>query len=72
MNGCQLCQLDLDHCHATLVEHDDGTFDCLAGCGRPRACHDVSLRCGELEGACPCSATDNGVRDAVATRTLAA
>lgn len=45
---CTTCELGLDHCHALLVEHDDGTATCLDGCGGPRAVHDDWVPCAEL------------------------
>ena len=43
--SCASCELDLEHCHADLVEHDDGTTTCLDGCDGPRAVHDVVVTC---------------------------
>jgi hypothetical protein len=40
MTGCTPCDLGLDHCHAPILEHPDGTFECIEGCGGPRAIHD--------------------------------
>lgn len=37
---CITCELGLHHCHAPIVEHDDGSYECVAGCGGPRAIHD--------------------------------
>jgi hypothetical protein len=55
MNGittCASCDLGLDHCHADLVEHGDGTTTCLDGCGGLRAVHDVLVSCGEVGMGC--------------------
>ena len=49
---CASCELDLEHCHADLVEHDDGTTTCLDGCGGPRAVHDTVVACGEVGMGC--------------------
>ena len=43
MTGCSTCDLGLEHCHAPIVEHRDGTYECLDGCGGPRAIHDDVL-----------------------------
>lgn len=43
MTGCTPCDLGLDHCHAPILEHLDGTFECVAGCGGPRSIHDDVL-----------------------------
>ena len=49
---CPSCELDLEHCHADLVEHDDGSTTCLDGCTGPRAVHDVVVRCAEVGMGC--------------------
>ena len=49
---CASCELDLEHCHADLVEHDDGTVTCLDGCGGPRTVHDVLVPCAEVGMGC--------------------
>jgi hypothetical protein len=46
--GCTTCELGLAHCHAPVVEHHDGTFECLDGCPGPRAVHDVVVACVEV------------------------
>ena len=46
--ACLSCDLDLEHCHAPLVAHDDGELSCLEACGGPRAVHDVVLACAEV------------------------
>jgi hypothetical protein len=36
MTSCSDCGLDVDHCHGTLVMHDDRTVDCTdAACDLP-------------------------------------
>lgn len=36
MSGCSDCGLEVDHCHGTLVVHDDRTVDCTgAACELP-------------------------------------
>lgn len=52
MPGCVTCELGLDHCHALLVEHDDGAAECLDGCGGPRAVHDDVVAGAEI--GCTC------------------
>ena len=48
MDTCTLCELDLDHCHAPVLLHDDGSGTCVDGCGRSLAAHDEVLACAEL------------------------
>ena len=50
--ACAACQLDLEHCHADLVVHDDGTTTCLDGCGGARTVHDLVVACGEVGMGC--------------------
>jgi hypothetical protein len=49
---CLTCDLGLHHCHAIVVRHDDGGFDCLDGCGGPLAVHDDVVDCVELGLSC--------------------
>lgn len=49
---CSTCDLGLEHCHALLVEHDDGTATCLDGCGGPRAVHDDTIPCAAADLGC--------------------
>ena len=36
MSRCSECGLEVDHCHGTLVVHDDNTVDCTeAACELP-------------------------------------
>jgi hypothetical protein len=44
---CAACELDLEHCHAVLLEHHDGTVTCVDGCGLPRLAHLDVLECAE-------------------------
>jgi hypothetical protein len=53
---CASCELDLEHCHADLVEHEDGSTTCLDGCDGPRAVHDVVVACAVVGMGC-CSDT---------------
>ena len=43
-----LCILDLDHCHAPVLLHHDGTGTCVDGCGRSLAAHDDVIDCIDL------------------------
>jgi hypothetical protein len=54
---CASCELDLEHCHADLVEHDDGSTTCLDGCRGPLAVHDLVIRCAEVGMGCCGEAT---------------
>lgn len=56
---CPACDLGLDHCHGTLVEHEDGTTTCLDGCGGPRAAHDEVVACETVGMGC-CGAGAGG------------
>lgn len=53
MSGCRRCEIDLLHCHGTLVRHEDGGWECsVDGCdGRPDV-HDLVLTCADLWGSC--------------------
>ncbi len=53
--ACSNCPVDLeraDHCHEPLVQHHDGTVECLDSCMLPRAAHDLVLGCAEVEDGC--------------------
>ena len=50
--ACAACELDLEHCHADLVEHDDGSTTCLDGCGGARAVHDLVVPCADVGMGC--------------------
>lgn len=49
---CAPCELELEHCHGLLVEHDDGTTTCLDGCGGLQAVHDDVAGCGAIGYGC--------------------
>jgi hypothetical protein len=48
MDTCTLCTLGLDHCHAPVLVHHDGTGTCVDGCGRPLSAHDDTIDCADL------------------------
>ena len=50
--ACAPCELDLEHCHADLVVHDDGSTTCLEGCGGARTVHDLVVACTEVGMGC--------------------
>jgi hypothetical protein len=46
MSGCRRCEIDVLHCHGTLVRHDDGGRECSAGgCSGDAVIHDLVLVC---------------------------
>jgi hypothetical protein len=56
---CLSCIADLDHCHGTLVLHEDEFTECT-----DPDCHDVDVirhalvvSCAEIDGGCHCTAT---------------
>jgi hypothetical protein len=53
MTACRRCEIDLMHCHGTLVRHDDGGWECSAAdCTGDVDTHDVVLVCADqLRGA---------------------
>jgi hypothetical protein len=54
MSGCSDCGLEVDHCHGTLVVHDDRTVDCTeAACELPDLLrHAFIVDCLEVLGDC--------------------
>lgn len=53
---CRSCLSGLDHCHGTLVTHENGDVDCTEACtDLDPARHRLHLGCAELDG-CPCPA----------------
>jgi len=53
VNGCRRCQIDVLHCHGTLVRHDDGGWECSArDCAGDVDAHDLVLTCADLWRAC--------------------
>jgi hypothetical protein len=56
---CRDCDDHLEHCHATSVEHADGTTECLADdpCRLAHALHRWPVACSDLPGACGCART---------------
>jgi hypothetical protein len=58
--------MGLDHCHGTVIEHPDGTFECTEGCEGGRAVHEELVTCGDLElGCCPTFVLDDDRRDVI-------
>jgi hypothetical protein len=56
--GCTDCLDDLLHCHATSLEHADGSTECTADtpCDLPHHLHEWQEPCSILEPPCPCAA----------------
>jgi hypothetical protein len=54
MSSCSDCGLEVDHCHGTLVVHDDRTVDCTdAACERPDLLrHAFIVDCFAVLGGC--------------------
>ena len=57
---CPECVDRLEHCHATSVEHVDGTTECLADrpCAVGHDLHDWRLRCSEVDPGCACARSE--------------
>ena len=53
MSGCRRCEVEVLHCHGTLVRHEDGGWECSAGeCPGYVDLHDLVLTCADLWGGC--------------------
>lgn len=53
MIACRRCEIDVLHCHGTLVRHDDGAWECSApGCAGDAAGHDFVLDCADVWSGC--------------------
>ena len=54
MSSCSDCGLEVDHCHGTLVVHDDRTLDCTdAACELPDLLrHPLIVDCVAVLGGC--------------------
>jgi hypothetical protein len=54
---CTRCGVGLDHCHGTLVFHDDGATECMDESCRDldRLRHDLVTGCDEIVGGCACT-----------------
>ena len=59
MINCRGCEPGIEHCHGTLVRHDDESWECTAGAdGAAEPCtgdvlaHDFVLSCGDLWAGC--------------------
>lgn len=47
---CPECTAGVDHCHGTLLLHDDGTEECSTpGCCGWWERHDLRVHCAELD-----------------------
>jgi hypothetical protein len=56
---CLSCRTELDHCHGTLVLHEDDFVECTeAGCRDfDRVRHTLTVACAEIDGECHCTVT---------------
>jgi hypothetical protein len=56
---CVSCLAELDHCHGTLILHENGAVDCIEpGCpDLDEARHVLRISCVEVDGGCVCTAT---------------
>jgi hypothetical protein len=54
MSECTDCRRNLDHCHGTLVVHDDGTLECTDDtCAlREPSRHALIIDCETVAGGC--------------------
>lgn len=53
MAGCRRCEIDVLHCHGTLVRHDDGSWECsVPDCAGEVTMHDFVLECGDVWSGC--------------------
>ncbi|WAL67182.1 hypothetical protein ORV05_05165 [Amycolatopsis cynarae] len=55
---CAGCSSDLDHCHGTVILHEDGSVECTEPDCRDldEARHTLRITCTEIEGGCACTA----------------
>ncbi|TNC22398.1 hypothetical protein [Amycolatopsis alkalitolerans] len=56
---CPSCVSELDHCHGTLVRHEDELVECTEpGCrDLDLVRHTLSVSCAEIDGGCHCTVT---------------
>ena len=56
---CLDCLADLDHCHGTLIQHEDTVLECSdADCADfDVARHRLTVSCEAIDGGCSCTAT---------------
>lgn len=56
---CPSCVAELDHCHGTLVLHEDDFVECTEpGCRDfDRIRHTLTVSCAEVDGGCECTAS---------------
>lgn len=53
MSGCRRCEIDVTHCHGSLVWHDDLSWECSAvECSGDPAAHDFVLTCEDVWDTC--------------------
>lgn len=64
--SCRECREQLEHCHATSVEHADGVTECLADepCHLPHDLHRWPVACVDLLAPCGCQEAADGLADA--------
>ncbi|WP_236788925.1 hypothetical protein [Amycolatopsis sp. GM8] len=55
---CLSCVSELDHCHGTLVSHEDDFVECTdSGCrDLDLARHVFTATCADVDGGCHCTA----------------
>lgn len=60
VHECHLCSRGVDHCHGTLVQHGDGTFECVEPeCDdQHEDMHELVVECWQLTGGCGCTQTE--------------
>jgi len=52
---CRSCVDGFDHCHGTLVSHENGEVECTEPCADfDDARHGLSITCAEIDGGCAC------------------
>jgi hypothetical protein len=57
MDSCS-CAHGLDHCHGTLIVHDNGDLECTDVCADlDEVRHDTHIACTEVVGGCTCAHT---------------
>jgi len=53
---CRSCARELDHCHGTLVVHENGEVGCTGECANLDAArHALSITCADIDGGCACT-----------------
>jgi len=66
---CLGCLTDLDHCHGTLIRHEDTIIECSdPGCvDFDLIRHALTISCEEIDGGCTCTVTEEIVEYARAS-----